>query len=206
MSGAAVSRRRAVGLLVAFAALVALRAGSLTPMRTATVGESVLRLSWSARPERIEQCRRLTDAELAERPQHMRLRWECEGRFARYLLTVAVNGRTVAADTVRGGGLRHDRSMHLFREFALIPGRSRLEVSLRRLDAHTPRDSTAQETAAGSAAADRETREGQERRARRADALPELVLLDSTLSVQARHVVLVSYSSTSRRFVLRNGP
>lgn len=206
MSGFALSGRRVAGMLVATVALVALRAGSLTPLRTATVGESVLRLSWTARPEHIEQCRRLTDAEFAERPQHMRLRWECEGRFARYLLTVTVDDRAVAADTVRGGGLRNDRPMHLFREFALTPGSHRVEVSLRRLDVGTPRDSTSQETAAGAAAADRETREGQERRARRAEALPELISLDSTLVVQPRHVVLVSYASTARRLVLRNGP
>jgi hypothetical protein len=198
-------RPQAAGVAVAALALIALRAGSLVPLRTASVGESVLRLSWSARPERIEQCRRLTDAELAERPQHMRLRWECEGRFARYLLTVSVDGRPIAADTVRGGGLRHDRPMHLFREFALAPGERRLGVTLRRIDAHQRPDSASDQTAVGAAAADRETREAQERRVRRAEALPEALAFDTVLAIPAGRVALVSYANSERKLVLRTG-
>lgn len=196
--------RRIAGALVAAGVLVVLRAGSLAPLRTASDGTAILRLSWSARPERIEQCRRLSDAELAERPQHMRLRWECEGRFARYLLSVSVDGRSLAIDTVRGGGLRHDRPMHLFREYAVAPGDRRVTVSLRRVDAEVHPDSTADATtAAGTGAADRETREAQERRVRRAEALPALVRMDSTLTVAAQRVVLVTYSSTARGFVMK---
>lgn len=197
--------RQAAGFTVATVVLVALRAGSLVPLRTAAVGESVLRLSWSARPERIEQCRRLSDAELAERPQHMRLRWECEGRFARYLLTVSVDGRAVASDTVRGGGLRNDRPMHLFREYPLEPGERHIGATLRRIDASIRPDSAAGQTAAGAAAADRETREAQERRVRRAEALPERVALDTTLTVPGDRVVLMSYASGERKFVIRTG-
>jgi hypothetical protein len=196
--------RRIAGVLVAAAALLLLRAGSLAPLRTAPDGAAMLRLSWSARPERIEQCRRLSDAELAALPQHMRLRWECEGRFARYLVSVAVDGRVLAADTVRGGGLRNDRPMHLFREFALSPGERRVTVTLRRIDAAVLPDSSADATtAAGTGAADRETREAQERRVRRAEALPALVSVDSTLAVAAQRVVLVTYSSTARGFVIK---
>ncbi|MBA4072228.1 MAG: hypothetical protein C0497_10395 [Gemmatimonas sp.] len=196
--------RRIAGLVVAGGVLILLRAGSLTPLRTAPDGTAMLRLSWSARPERIEQCRRLSDAELAARPQHMRLRWECEGRFARYLLRVSVDGRVLAADTVRGGGLRSDRPMHVFREYAVIPGERRVTVSLRRIDAEVRPDSVADAaTAAGTGAADRETREGQERRVRRAEALPALVRMDSTLTVAAQRVVLVTYSSIAHRFVIK---
>lgn len=196
--------RRVAGIVVAAGALLLLRAGSLTPLRMAADDAAMLRLSWSARPERIEQCRRLSDAELAELPQHMRLRWECEGRFARYLLSVAVDGRVLAADTVRGGGLRNDRPMHLFREYAVAPGERRVTVSLRRIDADVRPDSAADAaTAAGTGAADRETRESQERRVRRAEALPALVRMDSTLGIVAHRVVLVTYSSTVRGFVLK---
>ena len=196
--------RRLAGIGVAALVLLLLRAGSLTPLRTAPDDAAMLRLSWSARAERIEQCRRLSDAELAERPQHMRLRWECEGRFARYLLSVSVDGRLLAADTVRGGGLRNDRPIHLFREYAVVPGERRVTVSLRRIDAEVRPDSAADATtAAGTGAADRETREGQERRVRRADALPAFVRMDSTLVVASQRVVLVTYSSTARRFVMK---
>lgn len=197
--------RGAIGVAVGALGLLALRALSVAPLSTGAEGQSVLRLSWSARPERIEQCRRLSDAELAERPQHMRLRWECEGRFARYLLTISVNGRIVAADTVRGSGLRNDRPMHLFREYALTPGDQRLGVTLRRVDAEVRPDSTGDQTAEGVGAADRETREAQERRTRRAEALSEVVTLDTTIAAPAGCVVLVSYAATDRQFVLRTG-
>lgn len=198
--------RGAIGVMAAAFGLLALRAFSLTSLPVASKGRSVLRLSWSARPERIEQCRRLTDAELAERPQHMRLRWECEGRFARYLLTISVNGQPVASDTVRGSGLRNDRPMHMFREYGLEPGEQRLAVTLRRIDAEVRPDSAGDQTAEGVGAADRETREAQERRTRRAEALPEVVSLDTTLAVHAGNVVLISYSSTARELVLKTRP
>jgi len=195
---------RVPGTLVCAGALWMLRAGSLAPLRVEADTAARLRLSWSARPERIEKCRRLSDAELAERPQHMRLRWECEGQFARYLLSVAVDGRPLASDTVRGDGLRHDRPMHLFREFALMPGTRHVSISLRRIDAAVRPDSaTDAATANGSAAADRATREGQERRVRRAEALPEFMALDTTLHIAAQRVLLVSYDDAVHHFVLR---
>jgi hypothetical protein len=82
------------------------------PYATGHGGDSLLRLSWSGRPQRIERCRELSDAELAERPAHMRLRPECEARPARYAVRVVVDGRTASLDTVTGGGLRGDRAIH----------------------------------------------------------------------------------------------
>jgi hypothetical protein len=202
----AVLLRRLPGVLAVAAALLALRAASLAPLGAASADGARLRLSWSARPERLEHCRRLSDAELAARPQHMRLRWECEGKFARYLLTVRIDGRLVASDTVHGGGLRQDRPMHLLREYVLAPGRRNLSIALRRIDAAAPPDTAAAgDTSPGTAAADRETREGQERRVRRAEAVPSDLAIDSTIAVAAGRVVLVTYASTARRLELRNG-
>src|SRR5690606_24552456 len=65
-------------------------AGVSVPWRPA--GAAELRLSWSARPERIEVCRTLSAEELAARPVHMRREVECEGRSATYALQVAVDG------------------------------------------------------------------------------------------------------------------
>lgn len=192
--------QRAAGVVVAVLGLVALRGVSLVPVRSTSVGESVFRLSWSARPERIEDCRRLSDEEMAALPQHMRLRWSCEGRFARYHLAVTIDGTEVASDTVRGGGFRNDRPIHLFREYGLNAGERRLNVVLRRIDSGNAPDTTSDQTAAGAAAADRETREAQERRARRAEAIPEELVLDTLISVQRGQVILLSYSSTDRNF------
>lgn len=196
--------RKAAGVVVAVGVLLMLRAGSLAPTRIASAGASVLRLSWSARPERIETCRRLTDAEMAALPAHMRLRWQCEGHYARYLLTVTVDQRVIVRDTVRGGGLRHDRPLHLFREYAMAPGAHGIAVRLARLDSSSALDSAA--VGAGTAAADREHRETQERRVRRAEALPPVIALDTATSVTAGHVLLVTYTDTDRRLTLRGAP
>ncbi len=196
--------RRVAGAAVAVAAFALLRAGSVAPLTGAAGDAGALRLSWSARPERIETCRRLSDAELAERPQHMRMRWECEGLFARYALDVRADGGVLAADTVRGGGLRHDRSMHLLREYALPAGARHLQIELRRIEAEI-RPDTAETgvVAAGTGSADRDTRESQERRARRGESLPEVLRLDTTLVVPPRGVILVTYLNSERRFDVR---
>lgn len=208
MTTARISPIRAVlGVAVGAILLLGLRSVSLVPMKTSSAGESVLRLSWSARPERIEDCRRLSDEELEQLPTHMRLRWQCEGRFARYMLTVSVDGSTIFADTVRGGGLRNDRPMHLFREVGIEPGTRQLAVRLVRLDTVSApaEDSTTDQVAEGSAAFDRETREAQERRTRRAEQLPEALVLDTLINIQARRVVLVSYDNAGQKLVLHTG-
>lgn len=137
-----VVRRVAAGVVVS-AALVALRAASFAPLPDARRELAWARLSWSARPERIEHCRRLSDAELAERPAHMRLRLECEGRMAQYILHLTVDGSARFVDTVRGGGLRHDRPMHVLRDVALEPGARTLAVRLARLERSAEGDADA---------------------------------------------------------------
>jgi hypothetical protein len=124
---------RLVGVVAGLAGLVAMRALSLVPHGEA-VPHALLRLSWSARPERVEVCRELSDAELAERPAHMRLRTECSGRHAAYLLTVQVGGTIAFIDTLVGGGLRNDRPIHLVRDVQVPAGRHPVRVSLARID------------------------------------------------------------------------
>lgn len=209
---------RAVAIAAAVIALLLLRAGTLMPVAgnagVAVAGDhAVLRLSWSARPERIEQCRRLSDEEFNALPAHMRMRWSCEGRFASYLLSARVDDRLVVSDTVRGGGLRHDRPLHLFREYALPAGAHRLAVALERIDVPHGIDtaSTADSTtgSAGDNAAtsiSRDARESQERRVRRAEALPPRIVLDTLVHIGARRVILVSYRDAERRLTLRSAP
>ena len=85
--------RMVAGIIVGAAALLLLQQATAVNLPgPGRGGEAWVRLSWSARPERVETCRRLTDAELADRPAHMRLRLECTGRFARYRLAVLTNG------------------------------------------------------------------------------------------------------------------
>ncbi len=175
-------------------------------------GEAWVRLSWSARPERVETCRRLTDAELADRPAHMRLRLECTGRFARYRLAVLSDGVPLALDTVRGGGLRNDRPMHVLRELAVEPGHRRVRVELVRLDStETPRDEDGEEedgeeedddsTHDAGVLGARERREAEERsRTTRAAIAPSLVL-DTVVALDRGRVLLVTYDGDARRLV-----
>ncbi|MBL8961336.1 MAG: hypothetical protein JNJ98_15875 [Gemmatimonadetes bacterium] len=193
---------RVIGVAAGLTGLVALRSLSLVP-HGAAVPHAVLRLSWSARPERVEVCRELSDAELAARPVHMRLRTECSGRFASYLLTVRVGDGTVLSDTVRGGGLRNDRPIHLLREVQVPPGSQPVRVSLARIDSTAaPRDTSATDVGA---LGDRAQRETDERRRRAAEALPGRLELDQTTRFVAGRVVMVTYANEQRRLILTNG-
>ena len=201
------------GFAVAMAVLAALglRAATAKELASPTAGSSLVRLSWTARPERVERCRRLTDDELAQRPAHMRMRMECEGGFARYLLTVRVDGNLVAGDTIRGGGVRHDRPMHVFNEIAVAPGSRHLVVELARLDSVSTDSTDSAAATPGGQGADtllgaREGREMDERRRRVAEAIPARLILDTTVALAAGGVVLVTWDAGSRKLVSKIGP
>jgi hypothetical protein len=96
---------------------------------------TVLRLSWSARPERIETCRTLSEAELAERPVHMQQRVVCEGTTASYALLVTADGDTLDEAVIRGGGLRGDRAIYLLRSYAVSAGARHVRLRFSRREA-----------------------------------------------------------------------
>ncbi len=210
---------RLMAAIVALGMGVALRALSIAPMAGAPADAALLRLSWSVRPERVEQCRRLTDEELAQRPAHMQLRYECEGHFARYRLSVQVGEHVVAGDTLRGGGFRNDRPIHVFEEYAVAPGTHRVRVEVARIDTVPPSSAegeTKDDRAAHSADAEhtgqrstehgteRDAREVAERSRRALEALPPRVILDSTVTIAPRGVVVVTYEPEEHRFVFRS--
>jgi hypothetical protein len=64
----------------------------------------------------------------------MRQRVVCEGTTASYRFEVRREGEIIATATVRGGGMRHDRQLYIFRELSIPSGRSTLEVSMTRID------------------------------------------------------------------------
>lgn len=96
-------------------------------------GGALLRLSWRTQPIRVEQCRTLSDDELAALPAHMRRAEECTGGFVDYELTVAVDGALVLADTVAPSGVRRDRPIYVLRDHRLTPGPADVAVSFRAL-------------------------------------------------------------------------
>ena len=68
---------------------------SAAPIPLHSADSAKLRLSWSARPERIEVCRTLSEKELESVPEHMRQRTNCEGVFATYALRIEIDGQSL---------------------------------------------------------------------------------------------------------------
>lgn len=201
--------RAVVALAVTGLGLFGLARLSAAPLPYHPGETARLRLSWSARPERIEVCRTLSAAELAKREEHMRQRVECEGRFATYALRVEADGRVIGAGVVRGAGLRHDRPMFVLRELELPVGAHRLHVELTRRE-RTDGDAAAF-TPAPVADADtgifagRAQREAAERVRRARAAIPVRLVLDTALVLAPRRVVIVSFDQERRVLTLGGG-
>jgi hypothetical protein len=115
-------KARLLGLVIACAALGAVGAGTRVPYAPSAGDDAVLRLSWRLRGVRVEECRRLTPAELERQPVHMRREEVCEGRIEPYRLTVDIDGRRVEDVLVAASGARADRPLYVYREFRLQPG------------------------------------------------------------------------------------
>jgi hypothetical protein len=165
-----------------------------------------LRLSWSARPERIEVCRTLSPAELAQREEHMRQRVECDGRFATYGLRVESDGQRLGETVVHGAGLRHDRPLYLLREYDVAPGVHRVRVSFTRRE-KTDNDAAAFAKSSSTEAdtgifAGRAQREAVEHARRASAAIPAHLELDTTLTFATRQVMIVTFAAEGRGLVL----
>lgn len=179
---------RLVAWLLGVAVVGGLAAASHAPWRAHPTPDGVLRLSLSARPERVERCRTLSEEELASRPAHMRQPVICDGEAASYRLVVARNSARLFDEEVTGGGARRDRPMHLLREFTIPVGTSHLSVSLTRTD-------TAEPAASNPGAATRST-----------EGLPRALHLDTTVTVAAHRVVMVTYDPIQRRLLALTAP
>lgn len=202
--------RRIAGAGVTAMAVVMLARASAAPWPSRGLDTPRLRLSWSARPERIEVCRRLSDQELAEREVHMRQRVECEGRFATYRLRVQVDTATLTERIVRGGGLRHDRPMHLLLDLDVPPGPHRLRVTLARVE-RVSGEADSSYAALGAARpeqsdtglfAGRAQREASEHARRAMAAIPPRLDLDETAEFRRGRLLLVTFDSESRELRL----
>lgn len=133
-----------------------------------------LRLSWVARPERIEECRELTAAELEARPAHMRQARECMGGSATYSLSVTIDEASAATDVLEGGGIRNDRAIFVLREYPLDPGPRHVQLRFARIEpAGAPMDSA--NISRGS--------------------VPRELILDTVVHIPASGVALVSFEN-----------
>lgn len=192
MTGMTKSRVVRVAATVAGLALLS----ALTRVRwhtpEAASGDARLRLSWRARGEIIQRCRRATEAELANVPAHMRQEVTCEGaRVAPYLLTVLIDGRVAADAQVAGSGEPGEGTLYLLQEFPLPPGEHRVQVTFVRGDS----GAVAGAPARGSGA-----------RGDHRHAVPPRLTLDTTLTIGARAITLVTYSAEEERLVVVGPP
>lgn len=203
--------RRGLGIIVAFAAVFGIAGLSHAPYHIRPSDAALIRLAWSARPERIESCREPSEAELAQLPAHMRQKMVCEGTSARYRLRVSRDGASVLDEVVRGSGLRHDRPLYLLRDLAMPPGRHEIAVRFERIDSLIPVVPAAPDN--GEHASDpliaglpgRDRREEVEREHRRLEAVPASLLLDETVVLDPRQILLVTYDVEGRRLVSVSG-
>lgn len=203
---------RVLGVLLAIGATVALARASSVAL--SPHGEqAVLRLAWTARPERIEDCRQQSDEELEKLPAHMRQSLACVGTTATYRLEVRWNDRVILQQIVRGGGIRHDRPLYVFRNIDLPPGDAAIRVVFARVEPLTPaargntspgeRDDERQSVAMGE---DRRRREMEERTRGREEAIPPSLSLERDFRLQPRKVVLVTYDAERRDLVVVQDP
>lgn len=201
--------RGAYSVVATAAVLGVLAATSAVSVRWHGADDAALRLSWSAQPERIEVCRALSAAEIEARNEHMRQRVECDGTSATYTLRVRVDGVLVDNRIVRGGGLRHDRPMHLLQTYGLPNGLRRVQMEFKRRE-RASSDSVSGVTAAVPESdtgrfAGRAARETSERARRASAAVPPVLTLDTTLAFAPRQVILVTYDPDGRRLLVKTG-
>ena len=183
---------RIVGAALAILVLAAVVWASNAPITANRSADAVLRLAWSARPERVEKCRQRSAEELARLPQHMRQPIECEGTTAEYRLQVRIDGALVADRVFHGGGLRRDRRLYVFEELAIPPGQASIDV---RFDRVTP-DHTGTGTDSNPAA-----NPGSTPPARATEAVPPHLALERRLHFVSREATLVTYSPEGRTLV-----
>ena len=166
------------------------------PVAVHAADEALLRMAWSARPERIETCREVSAGELERLPRHMRQRVVCEGTTAAYRLRVARNGETVHEQIVRGGGLRQDRRLYVFVEIPLPAGHTDVDVTFERTveaGAEVPPPQGA-------------ALPGGPETAARSDHVPARLEFRRILQLAPREVALVTYDAGARALVLRRRP
>jgi hypothetical protein len=203
---------RLIGLVAAVAATVGIAIASSFRMTSRASDDAVLRLTWTARPERIEDCRAQSEEELAKLPPHMRQALVCEGTSASYRLIVRRETTVVLDEIVRGGGLRHDRPLYVFREIPVPAGETAIAVRFIRLDApagqvNASESSGPDHAGPATSAIDpaRRRREDEERARQRGEAIPPLMTLEQRFRFAPREVILVTYDPGRRELLAVNG-
>ena len=198
---------RVAGVMLAGATLFGLAWASTASMPVFSSHDAIVRLSLGARPERVETCRTQTNEELDKVLPQMRQQVVCEGTTARYRMEVRRDAVLLLSQVVRGGGLRHDRQLYVFRELVVPSGPSSIDVRFVRLDTvqagAEEKDGRHEnsERKDEDIAPDRAQREVEERRRRLEEAMPPELHLRIDVTLAPRQVLLITYDSEERRLV-----
>lgn len=180
------TRHRLAGAVVGLAAAWGMAALSDVPIVQPGARIGQLRLTWRARPERVEQCRE-QDAETLNRlPAHMRQPLICEGVHAWYQLDVWRDDTKVLSKAVHPGGLRQDRPLYVFEQLPVEPGSSHIRVTFTR---QGPPSSP------GTTASNASTRRQDEL----TEAVPASLTYDAPLAFAPGQVRVISYDPASQR-------
>lgn len=120
--------RAAAIVLVTVLATLGIGAASRAPFTPKDADQTLLRLSWRLRGEKLESCRQRSEEELAKLPVHMRTPQECVSQLLSYRLIVRTDGST--ADTLRfvPAGAKADRPIFVLHDVELSPGTHDIQV------------------------------------------------------------------------------
>lgn len=176
---------RVLGVTTAVILTVVIGALSQVPYEPDRRDDAVIRLAWRVRGTRVEECRRLTEEELARKPAHMRQEVECDGRILPYRLLVSIDDSTVVDRVVRPAGAREDRPLYVFHEQTVLPGEREVTVRFELEREAEPR--TASDTT----------------RASTADDTPSVLELNVRLALGPKEVALVTYDGEQRQLVVK---
>ena len=188
---------RVTGIVVATAVTLCLTWLSFAPVRGDAAGGALLRLTWRARPERIENCRQQNAETLAALPPHMRQSVICEGANASYLLQVRRDDVVVVEQLVTPGGLRKDRPLYVFRDIPLPAGDAEVRVAFVRVEPTVEPTDDANGTS-GEDGGGAETEAAARRREELTEAVPRSLVYEQRLRFAPGQVRLISYDPERR--------
>lgn len=119
---------RVGAVLLTTAVAAGLATLSAWPLRLGAPDHALLRLDWRLRGDEAGDCLRPRPEDLEKLPVHMRNPDACLGALPPYRLRLWVDGAVVLDEQVRGGGVREDRPLTVYRDVRVAPGPRRLRA------------------------------------------------------------------------------
>lgn len=90
-----------------------------------------IKVSFSHAAERVEPCRELSPAEIAELAPNMRQAMVCERERLPLVVELDIDGERVYAETVEPSGLWDDGAASVYARLPVAPGEHRIAIRLR---------------------------------------------------------------------------